>query len=163
MRQRIHQVAVFGGSRFTLIRIDDEVMLDVTILWKGIPLDVRRKSSTASTTKAGDFDFFNDGFRVHRDGFAELLVATVRHIRFQAVDTRYVSVPIKELCLFYWHLKLPLLRHLALWWIYRFTRHVCELFDEFVYRLFGCILVVRAPDHQCWCVTACAEALNALY
>ena len=147
MRQRIHQVAIFGGSRLTLIRVNNEVVLDVTILWEGIPLNVRWKASPTSTAKAGDFDFFNDGFRVHRDCFTELLIATVRHIRFQAVDTRYVSVPVKELRLFYWHLKLPLLRHLALWWIDRLTRHICELCDEFVDRLFGCILVISAPDH----------------
>ena len=138
-------------------------MLDVTILWKGIPLNVRRKSSTASTTKAGDFDFFNDGFRVHRDGFAELLVATVCHIRFQAVDTRYVSVPIKELCLFYWHLKLPLLRHLALWWMDGFAWHVSEFCDEFVHRLFGYTLVIGAPDHQGRCMATSPQALNTLY
>src|SRR6266568_6035235 len=76
----VDNVAVFERARLGFIRVTDQIDRLFLIGFDETPFHATRKSSAATATETGCFDFVDDLFARHRNGLPQLLVTAVAQV-----------------------------------------------------------------------------------
>ena len=87
-----HDRDVLAGSRLRLIRIDDEIVGLIVVLWDKAPLQSRREARTAPATQTRVLDRGDDGVRILAQCLGQRSITTGAAISLDVEEIRLIPV-----------------------------------------------------------------------
>src|SRR5690606_38712914 len=91
MRIVVEQHAVLEGAGFTLVTVANQVNGFTRFAIDEAPLHASGKACATAATQTAGLDLVDDGGRVHRERFAQRLVAALLYVLFEAASVTWFA------------------------------------------------------------------------